>query len=96
MRLLKWVTLAVVILSLIVLLYGCIKLARFENNTPPPITVNIPGVTVEVVGSKADQDYAQRIVTVSASLFVVSLIGFGTLAWMTYRYPDRSKPTETP
>jgi hypothetical protein len=81
MKPLKWATLVVAVLSLVVLLYGCIKVARFENK-PPPVKVDIPGVTVETVTNDADRDYAQRIVAVSACIFVVSLIGFGTLTWM--------------
>jgi hypothetical protein len=81
MKPLKWATAVVSVLSLVVLLYGCIKLARFENK-PPPVKVDIPGVTVEAVTDDADRDYAHQVVAVSMCIFVVSLVGFGTLTWM--------------
>lgn len=92
MKPLKWATVVVAVLSLVVLLYGCIKLARFENK-PPPVKVDIPGVTAEAVTNDADRDYAQRIVTVSASIFVVSLVGFATLTWMQRKQKPHTPPT---
>src|SRR5581483_10640058 len=81
MKPLKWASLVVAVLSLVVLLYGCIKVARFDNK-PSPVTVDIPAVTVEVVTNEADRDYAHHIVAVSACIFLVSFVGFGTVAWM--------------
>ncbi len=60
------------------------KLARFESK-PPPVTVDIPGVTVEAVTNEGDQVYALGIVVASASVFTVSFIGFGTLAWLHWK-----------
>ena len=85
MKLLKSAAFIAAVLSLIVSLYGGIKLARFENKSTPQIKVDIPGVTV-VDTNDADRDHAQRIIFVSASIFAVSLIGFGTLTWMQKKH----------
>ncbi len=82
MKPLKWITVIAALLSLILALYGCIKLARFEDKANFPIKIDIPNVTVVPMTNDADRDYVKRIVALSLSIFLASLIGFGTLAWM--------------
>lgn len=67
--------------SFIFLLYGCMRLAKIENNTPQ-VMANIPGVTVELLASEFERNIAIRIASISGCAFVISLIGFGTLAWI--------------
>lgn len=81
MKVFKWILAVVAVLSLVILLYGSIKVAQFENKTPP-VSVDMPGVKIEFLDRNLDRDFALRIASISGFSFVISLIGFGALAWI--------------
>jgi hypothetical protein len=88
--LLKTACVAAAVLSLVFVLWACMKVAGSEGESGPKISSGDPDVTIakkEPASAKEARETAWTVMSVAGVTFVASLCGFGFAAWR-----QRSRP----
>ena len=74
MPLLKFVFTLLIVMSLVVFLYGTVKLAKLDTeNNSVTIETDIPGVEAQIDSQPIEKDTVRKILTISAITFILSL-----------------------